>query len=142
MVGPDPPQPRSNVGRMLWVVLLFWLAAAVVFTFSGGLFEYADPSATTPVWQALTVGLLVGGLVAGRRPWPKPSVRPPSRRVAPIRLIHHCARGNGAASRRSRVAPGINPAAPSNLRVARTRSRGVVFAPRVEGAILCGYFVH
>jgi hypothetical protein len=59
------PQPASNVGRILGVVLLFWLAAATVFISSGGLLNYANPTSATPFWQGLTVVLLVAGLVAG-----------------------------------------------------------------------------
>jgi hypothetical protein len=59
------PQPASNVGRILAVVLLFWLAAATVFISSGGLLNYANPTSVTPFWQGLTVVLLVAGLVAG-----------------------------------------------------------------------------
>jgi len=58
------PQPKSNVGRIFGVVLIFWLAAAIVFIFSGGLLNYANPTSATPFWQGLTVVLLVAGLVA------------------------------------------------------------------------------
>jgi hypothetical protein len=65
MNGPDTPKKSSNVGRVFGVVLLVWLAAAIVFAFSGGLVNYDNPTTATPFWQALTAGLLVAGPVAG-----------------------------------------------------------------------------